>query len=537
MKVLFAVAYLCLSAAFAQTCTDFVAVNGALLAGQAACYFGTTRDLAHAYIRTDLLTAALGLESVYNPDTSTLHFRKGEREVEIDATGDVAAATETRAGALLVSGQARSSSSAVLAGSSYLPVVPLVAAFGGHTGWNAAARTVLIDFGAPPARSAVTEDPAAGTSSSATAVDAVPGGGPLLLGAPRYGLHETHTRVALDVPAGLDYRLAVEGNNLVVLFAGAHARPFELTPDEPHLTSLGYAKLGDTLALIVGTNHTLGDDGRGFRVGSVPAETGEVLYIDFGATVRGEPVAKLRDLPGARLASVRRPASVRKTVVLDFGHGGKDPGAVSDYVVEKELVMQVGFKLKARLEARGIRVVLTRPDDTFVELERRSRVAVPSAHNLFVSLHANSTETAGAEGIEAWVFGAPQDEAVIGLAVFENGGGALGRTRTRQARRTAASVDGDLLREENLRFSTVLAESIQHALIAETGGVDRGVKQNAFSVLRNARVPAVLVELGFINHPVEGPMLATDGYQTRLAEALARGIDGFLQQGRRAQRD
>ncbi len=537
MKTLLVLAYFLLSSALAQTCTDHVAIDGTLLEGRVACYFDATRDLGHAYIRTDTLTAALVLESAYDPDTSILSFRRGNQVVEIEATGDVAAAVDSRSGTLSVSGQSRSSPSAILAGSSYLPIVPLVAAFGGHTSWNEAASMILVDFGIPSTRVAKSWDAVISAASTTAAVKATRGDASVTLGPPRYGLHETYTRVALDVPAGLDYRLAVEGNNFIVLFDGARTRPFELTPEGPQLASLGYAALGDTLALIVSTTHALDEKGRGFQVGSFPAKSGEVLYIDFGAAKQGDAVAKLRDLPKARLASVRHPVSVRKTVILDFGHGGKDPGAVSDFVVEKELALQVGLKLKTLLEARGIGVVVTRSDDTFIELQRRSRFAVPSEHNVFVSLHANSTETAGAEGIEAWIFGEPQDDSIIGLAVFENGGGELGRTRTRQARQTAASIDGDLLREENLQYSTNLAQSIQHELIAETGGVDRGIKQNVFSVLRDARVPAVLVELGFINHPVEGPKLATESYQTQLAEALARGIDGFLHQGQLVQRD
>ena len=128
-------------------------------------------------------------------------------------------------------------------------------------------------------------------------------------------------------------------------------------------------------------------------------------------------------------------------------------------------------------------------------------------------------------------FGEPQDDSLIELAVLENGGGDLGRARTAASRADAASIDGDLLREENLSYSTALADTVQEDLVSVTGSQNRGVKQNYFVVIRDARVPAVLVELGFVDSPVEGPKLASDEYRRTLATALADGIEAFLAQG------
>lgn len=566
------------SVASAQRCQGYIAVDGALLEGQTACYFGGVEGADEAFIRTDVLTAALGLESAYDQETGNLRFRRGEAVVEIATTDDVEAALAARPDALEVGGEKRTGRSAILAANSYLPLEGLVEAFGGRTYWNAATKLIEVDFSATETVSeaqsqpdsatvegadaeavqtdsvetaavedtieidaAATEvlEPTSGEPSGADAASAEEGVADVSeedparvqLGAPRYGVHEGYTRVALDLPAGLEYRLAVEGNNFVVLFSGARAEPFEVSPQSPQLTSLGYAEVGEMLALIASTSYPLGADGEGFEVGGVAGEGGEVLYIDFAAPLRGEGVARLQDLPRTQLSTVRRPEHVRKTVVIDPGHGGKDPGAVSRYVVEKEVALSVALKLEALLEARGIGVVMTRRDDRFLELEARSEFAVPSEHNLFISLHANSALSNRAHGIETWVFGRPQDDSLINLAILENGGGGLGRARTVQAQEDAASISGDLLREENLSFSTSFAEALQNELIYTTESENRGVKQNYFSVIRYARVPAVLVELGFVNHPVEGPKLATEAYQTLLAESLAQGIEAFLNQG------
>ncbi len=519
--------------AWAQRCPGFVSVDGALLEDGAACYFGDAEGAQHAYIRTDLLTAALGLESDYLPETSTLRFQKGAVRVDLTATDDVTAALAERAEALVVDGQARPGRSAILAGSSYLPLAETVRAFGGNVEWNDAARLVVVDFSevstqTEPPEPAVTQTPP----------EPEPGAQPQVsrteLGAPRYGVHETYTRVAVDVPAGVPYRFAVDRGNFIVLFGAARADPYEVTPEGAQLSSLGYTEVagGAALALIASTRYPLAASGQGFSVGRLRGENGGVtLYIDFAPGEKGKPVERLTELPTTDLAAVQRPGDVRKTVVIDPGHGGHDPGAVSDFVTEEDLVLSVGLMLKEKLLARGIGVEMTRDDDTFVELEDRAKFAVPSEHNLFVSLHANSTETAGAEGIETWIFGEPQDDSLIDVAVLENGGGDIGLERTVQALEDAASIDGDLLREENLGYSTVLAKTVQHDLIGLTGSEDRGVKKNSFIVIGDARVPAVLVELGFVNHPEEGPRLSDMHYQERLAEALADGVEAFLTQG------
>jgi N-acetylmuramoyl-L-alanine amidase len=562
----------------AQTCSDYIAISGTLLEGETACYFGDERGPEAAFIRTDHLTRALELESTYDQETGRLRFRRGELVFELATTGDPAEALVAQPEALIVAGEAQPARPAVLAGSSYLPLTTVVELLGGQSRWSETARLIEVYFDAltdgsasaapdPEALATAapneapssdvgdgsegvlgsalgeTADGAAGDTGSAAGgdgVEAAPAAerpfdpDAVLLGAPRYGVHDGYTRVALDLPAGLDYQLAVEGDNFIVLFTGARAEPFQVAPQSPQLATLGYAEVGDTLALIASATHPLTPEGVGFDVGVIGDED-RVLYIDFAPDKRGDAVARLQDLPrrtaSTPVRSVRRPEHVPKTVVIDPGHGGHDPGAVSRYVVEKDLVLAVGLKLEALLEARGINVVMTRRDDTFVDLETRAEFAIPSEHNLFISLHANSVADSTAHGIETWVFGKPQDESLINLAILENGGGGLGRARTAQAQEVAASISGDLLREENLSFSMMFAEALQNELVFATESENRGVRQNYFSVLRNARVPAVLVELGFVNHPVEGPRLASEAYQRLLAEALAEGIETFLNGG------
>ena len=538
LSLLVATAVPGLQVAAAQQCSDFVAVNGAMLGDGAAtaCYFGAAEGVGNAYVRTDLVTAALGLESSYLPDTGQLRFVKGDRSALLLATDDVDAALSKRPDALTVGGEAEAGRSAILAGSSYLPLAEIVTAFGGSVSWNGPARLALVDFSGPPeaaAAPAVTAEPTPPTPPEPTITQTL-----TELADPRYAAHEGgYTRVAVDIPVGVTYQLAVDGDNFIVLFEGAKAEPYEVTPNGAQLVSLGYRTVGGStaqggmLALIAGTSYPLTST-TGFQTGVIGRDDGsQTFYVNFAPGLQGEKVAELADLSKRQLAAVQRPQSVQKTVVIDPGHGGKDPGTMSGYVMEKDVVLSVGLLLRDKLEARGISVEMTRDDDTFVSLEDRAAFAVPSKDNLFVSLHANATGRGDAEGIETWVFGEQQDDSLIDLAVLENGGGEVGRTRTARAQETAVSIDGDLLREENLTYSTVLAKNVQQDLLNATGSTDRGVKKNYFVVIRNARVPAVLVELGFVDSPDEGPKLAEASYQDTLAEALADGIETFLARG------
>src|SRR5690606_16777481 len=196
----------------------------------------------------------------------------------------------------------------------------------------------------------------------------------------------------------------------------------------------------------------------------------------------------------------------------------------------RQVVLSVALKLKQRLEAAGLEVILTRDTDVFLTLQQRSEFAT-TERNIFVSIHANSAPNNKAQGIETWVFGEPLDPALIERAIRENGGGAVGEELTQAARQVANQLAFDILREAQFNLSLSLAESVQSHLVSKTGATDRGVRSNLFYVIRTARIPAILVELGFVNHPEEGPRLADAAYQARLADGLADGILAFLRNG------
>jgi N-acetylmuramoyl-L-alanine amidase len=245
-----------------------------------------------------------------------------------------------------------------------------------------------------------------------------------------------------------------------------------------------------------------------------------------------QPVSRPTDQPGVTLTASRIPPKRIPTVVIDPGHGGIDPG-MSGYVREKNVTLSISLKLRALLQKAGIKVVMSRTGDyawqgqgcnKACDLKKRADLA-STDRNVFVSVHVNA---GGGYGIDTYIFGEPLGPEALRQAERENGGGALGRELTRQARDTARSLVNDQLAQDNLKLSSTLAYSVQRNMIAQTGTRNLGVKSNSLAVLRRARIPAILAEVGFGDHAVEGKNLASNSYQNKLALGLSKGIRAFL---------
>jgi len=337
---------------------------------------------------------------------------------------------------------------------------------------------------------------------------------------PRVGLHQGFTRVVLDLPERATYRVLEREGHLVVRLSGYALEPGRVRVGSPEL--IEYRAEGSELVLRVPP----GVEARAFVLeGTAPGTYRLVVDLKKGAV----PVAKKPDPP-------------KPVVVLDPGHGGPDPGAVG-YVVEKEVTLDVALRVKRILEARGVRVVLTRDRDTdlappgekdlwkrkVADLKKRAGMA-DAQKTLFVSIHVNSAPRPAA-GVETYYLGRAIDPEAQRLAVWENGGGEIGQRLTRETETLTDRVLKDLVAQANLAFSAQLARTIQARLVRAAGSPDRGVHSAPLYVLRYARIPAVLVEVGFANHPAEGRRLARPEHRQRLAEGIAEGILRFLANG------
>ena len=188
------------------------------------------------------------------------------------------------------------------------------------------------------------------------------------------------------------------------------------------------------------------------------------------------------------------------TVVIDAGHGGRDPGALAGGLVEKNLALDLALRLRRKLEARGVEVVMTRDDDTFLTLDERTRIAARAGNAIMVSLHFNKAPSAEARGVETFFHDPDYPEEFPALS-------------------EAADLPPRAATESELLASAIHAE-----VSAATGALDRGIKNHPYFVVRNAKVPSVLVEGGFMSHPFEARMIANGGYRDILARAIADGI-------------
>lgn len=253
----------------------------------------------------------------------------------------------------------------------------------------------------------------------------------------------------------------------------------------------------------------------GVRAGN-PAKEAAVGPV---ATVKRAARAKKME-PSAGRAGLRK-------IVIDPGHGGKDPGAIGvGGMAEKDLVLSVAQKLARKLKSdMGIQVILTRTDDRFVALEDRTALANSEDADLFISLHMNASPNSEARGIETYYLDNTTDEAAIRLAARENSG----------SRRNISDLQfilSDMTQNMKLEDSITLAHRLQGALVGGMGKVmtevrDLGVKKALFHVLVGARMPSVLVEMFFITHPAEGRALSRESYQDAMVEALYDGIAKF----------
>ena len=198
-----------------------------------------------------------------------------------------------------------------------------------------------------------------------------------------------------------------------------------------------------------------------------------------------------------------------RTVVLDAGHGGKDPGSMSrSGYKEKDLALDIVLRVKAHLAAAGVRVILTRDSDRFWELEDRPYLAARGGGDLFVSLHMNSALSRSVQGIETFVTAAencpPTAESKVG-----------GRY---------PAVPNNQFNHSN----TVLGNQLQRAVVGITRAEDRGMKHARFVVLRNSAMPAALIECGFLSNAQEAQKLATPSYRETVALGIAQGILNYL---------
>jgi len=326
--------------------------------------------------------------------------------------------------------------------------------------------------------------------------------GTAALTAPRIGKNPGLTRVVLDLPPGTGFRITPLPLGLRLDLTGVSAQGLASLPNlTPELQAWSFSPnlTGASLTLLTGSPITLRS---GWRDVLLPAGAGQLarLAIDLSPALADTSplgtlaLAPLRSGKGPMLAFSGAPG--RPKVVIDPGHGGSDPGAIGQ-VVEKEVTLAVALRVRADLNAAGIDVLMTRDRDTQLAASKVTDLAMRAAlgtgvAQMFVSIHVNSTEASSAlrgYGIETWW-------------------------------------------NPNHPNSQALAQNIQQDAVSATAAYSRGLRHNqSLAVLRQSRIPAALVEIGYTSHPVDGQNLADSNYLDRVAFGVASGIRDALQSG------
>lgn len=236
---------------------------------------------------------------------------------------------------------------------------------------------------------------------------------------------------------------------------------------------------------------------------------------------------------GDPMATLSREQSRLDTVVVDPGHGGKDPGAVAHGLQEKDIVLDVAHKLGDYIENRlDLEVVYTRTDDRFIALEERGHFANRVGGDLFISIHANAYRSSAVQGTETYFLGRSKTDAARRVMKQEN---SVVREYEENPDRydeydAEAFVKGELFLSASMQFSEEFAAMVQNQFKERVKRRSRGVHQAGFYVLWSASMPSVLVELGYLTNRQEARFLNSDQGQTYLASAIFRAVRKYKNQ-------
>ncbi len=228
------------------------------------------------------------------------------------------------------------------------------------------------------------------------------------------------------------------------------------------------------------------------------------------------------------IRSAQRPVRDVKLIVVDPGHGGKDPGAVGHGgTAEKDVTLQVGLKLRDLIAQRlGKQVLMTRDRDVFIELGDRAKFANSKDADLFLSIHVNSHPQRTTRGLEIYHFGQASDRRALEVAAREND------VPVKDLDAGVQFILADVLTDKKIQDSLELAWSTKQAMVARLDEhydvVDHGVKTAPFYVLRYTAMPSILAEIAFISNQTEERLMQTETFLSRMAESILEGVKAYI---------
>ncbi|MBQ3039496.1 MAG: N-acetylmuramoyl-L-alanine amidase [Alphaproteobacteria bacterium] len=340
------------------------------------------------------------------------------------------------------------------------------------------------------------------------------------------------TRLVIETATRPSYSLSYPANQLIVTLSNTAAN----TGISPKLASgtlvksLAQAQAGDTLQIIVNLNKPIAQVPKSNILLLEPNGDNDYrLVLDF---VAGTPGATSATTTTAMAQSPKKTTAPTKkyVIVVDAGHGGKDPGCIGKGGTrEKDVVLSVARKLKKQLDANGFQTHLTRAGDTYLKLAERAAIAEKKKADLFISLHANANPSRAMKGFSIYTLSEKaSDEEAKKLAEAENAAdkiGVEGFTEFEENIRIAlSSLQQHAVAEMSEEYATGAARAFKNKSITQQPGPD--VRHAPFAVLRST-VPGALLELGHLSNASEEKLLKTSAHQDKLVAAIVKSVKNY----------
>ena len=340
------------------------------------------------------------------------------------------------------------------------------------------------------------------------------------------------TRLVIETSARPSYSLSYPAGQLVVNIANTSAN----TSVSAKLASNGLVKSiaqvqnGDGLQIVANLKQSIAQIPKSSVMILEPNGDNDYrLVLDFVAGATGTTTKDTYTTSSAG-ATTAITAARKYVIVVDAGHGGKDPGCIGKGGTrEKDIVLSVAKKLKDKLDANGFKTYLTRGDDTYLKLADRAAIAEKRKADLFISLHANANPSRQMKGFSIYTLSEKaSDEEAKKLAEAENAAdkiGVSGFTEFEENIRIAlSSLQQHAVAEMSEEYATGCAKSFKRASIEQQPGPD--VRHAPFAVLRST-VPGALLELGHLSNATEEKLLKTSSHQDKLVAAIVKSVKNY----------
>ena len=336
------------------------------------------------------------------------------------------------------------------------------------------------------------------------------------------------TRLVIETANRPSYSLSYPTNQLVVTLSNTSANnniSAKLASDAL-VNSITQTQNGDKLQIVANLKKPISEIEKSSILLLEPNGDNDYrLALDFKA---GTPNATYTTSTVAPTTAIT--ASRKYIIVVDAGHGGKDPGCIGKGGTrEKDIVLSVAKKLKNKLDSAGFKTYLTRSDDTYLKLAERASIAEKRKADLFISLHANANPSRKMKGFSIYTLSEKaSDEEARKLAEAENAAdkiGVEGFTQFEENIRMAlSSLQQHAVAEMSEEYANGCAKSFKRASIEQQPGPD--VRHAPFAVLRST-IPGALLELGHLSNQSEEKLLRTDKHQNKLVDAIVKSVKNY----------